>query len=169
MCAMELAVSLWDGIGTSNHTVRVAVKAMDRKFVRAIRRHHPNLAHRPSAQKVEIAPLPEPVPEAIVKAQKKRKTPVAEETAAIRAEVKAVLRRPSVNKTVMEVSARTGVAANLIVSKCRELEVCAARNEVLYLLHKGGFSLMQLGKIFAKDHTTVLHSVRRHRERTGAL
>ena len=65
-----------------------------------------------------------------------------------------------------EVSEKHGVSIEDIQGKSRLMKYVAARQEVCYRLSTElKFSLKQIGRLLGdRDHTTVLHSIRRHKK-----
>ena len=63
-----------------------------------------------------------------------------------------------------QVCKKRGVPIELIRGDGRAKPVCAARHELCYRLYtETGMSLPQVGRFLSKDHSTVLHSVRRYK------
>ena len=60
-----------------------------------------------------------------------------------------------------EVSKRLGIPIDAIFSGYRGKSVVAARQEAMALCRKHGYSLPEIGRFFNRDHTTVLHAVRK--------
>lgn len=48
-----------------------------------------------------------------------------------------------------------------IISPTRMRTVSLPRQVAMFKLHQLGYSLVEIGKIFNKDHTTVIHAVRK--------
>lgn len=71
---------------------------------------------------------------------------------------------------VAEVLAKHGVTRAELMSAQRGVHIVACRHEVFYRMSKETtLSLPQIGKrIGGKDHTTVLHGIRRHAAKIGA-
>lgn len=57
-----------------------------------------------------------------------------------------------------------GTAAAAIVAGVSSRTVTSARWSVWYDLHRRGWSLAAIGRFFRRDHTTVLHGVKRTEE-----
>jgi len=76
--------------------------------------------------------------------------------------------RAGVSATVMAVCKSHDVAPMLVAGTCRTKDVVAARNEIFSRLWEGGLSVERIGHAFGKDHTTVLHGIRRHRGESAA-
>jgi chromosomal replication initiation ATPase DnaA len=55
-----------------------------------------------------------------------------------------------------------------VMSRSRERAIAVARQEVFWRLYMGGKSSIQIGRMFGRDHTTVLHGIRRAEVRHGA-
>lgn len=71
---------------------------------------------------------------------------------------------------VEQVSNRTCVGIDLIIGDRRFHRVVHARNEAIYLIkdRKPVLSTPTIAKWFNRDHTSILHSIASHSERTGA-
>ena len=55
-----------------------------------------------------------------------------------------------------------GVSENLIKSKSRKDEVVKARHAYFYIAYKtSGKGLAEIGKLVNRDHTTVIHGIRK--------
>lgn len=73
-----------------------------------------------------------------------------------------MLKAPLFNRTVTEICARRGVSPLLVAGDNRQREIIAARNEIFAALAALGYSRTAIGRAFGKDHTTVMHGIRRH-------
>ena len=63
-----------------------------------------------------------------------------------------------------EVCKKHGIQMQFIRGENRSKPTCAARHELCYRLYtETGMSYPQIGRFLSKDHSTVLHSVRRHK------
>jgi len=58
------------------------------------------------------------------------------------------------------VANRAGITEADILGHCRARKFSNPRQFVMYLAHKRGMSLPQIGRIMGRHHTTVLHGVR---------
>jgi chromosomal replication initiator protein len=47
-----------------------------------------------------------------------------------------------------------------IMSRSRKRNIVLPRMVLMYKLYQTGFTLMEVGAIFGKDHTTVIHAIR---------
>jgi len=69
-----------------------------------------------------------------------------------------------VRDILAKVEESTGVAYNVMSSKTRERNFVIARQYAIYQvyqqLHHLGYTLMEIGKLFNRDHATVIHSVK---------
>lgn len=78
--------------------------------------------------------------------------------------------RPKAGRTTLriindEVSEEYGLnPADLLASGRGCDEISHARFAAFDRAHKAGFSLGMIGKYYGRDHTTVLHGIRRHEE-----
>lgn len=74
-------------------------------------------------------------------------------------------KRRTVRDFVEEVSTETGVPVAAILSKNRTRKFCVPRQEVFLRAHEYGLSLSHIGRVFDRDHTTILHGIRAARKR----
>ena len=66
-----------------------------------------------------------------------------------------------------EVAEENGLnAADLLTPTRSCTEVAHARFAAYDRAHKAGFSLSAIGKYYERDHTTVMHGIKRHKEIT---
>lgn len=74
---------------------------------------------------------------------------------------------PGWKRITAAVCAMHGVTIPEVMGQSRNRQVVACRHEIFYRLSKeSGFSLPQIGSRFGgRDHTTVLHGIRKHQER----
>lgn len=112
--------------------------------------------------------LPAPVPEKQVRTVKVAETTrtYGERTPKIPLVQRVIRKRfpmETMNSVIMRVCRAREVPPLLVAGDCRMKEVVAARNEVFAILNANGLSIERIGKAFAKDHTTVLYGIRRHR------
>lgn len=54
-----------------------------------------------------------------------------------------------------------GFSVAQLKSRDRKASVCRARHMVMYQLRQQGFSLPEIGALLDKDHTSVLHAIRK--------
>lgn len=169
----SLHSSLWEGERAVPGGQRAAFRKMNERFLAALRQHHGAMAvavkPRSSARHdVVVPPLP-PLPKPSVKPQAPLSVHLLDDLdEAELVQIRAILRRDSVRRVVEAISERTGIPAVRIVSMSRNVAVVAARHWAFYELQQAGFSLSQMGRMFKKDHTTILHGIRKHIARTGA-
>ena len=66
---------------------------------------------------------------------------------------------------IREVAEKTGVSYDLIMSPSRNKRIVAARDQAIRAVcdEYSNLSLPQIGRIFGRDHTTILHSLRKTR------
>lgn len=77
--------------------------------------------------------------------------------------------RLSIGSIIADTAAKHGLTATDLVGRSRALHtIIPARQEAMYLCaHDTPYGLPEIGKAFKRDHTTVLHGIRKHCERTG--
>jgi chromosomal replication initiation ATPase DnaA len=66
-----------------------------------------------------------------------------------------------VRAIVREVASETGVPAALIISPSRAARAVFARDEVIRRLRATGRSLLSIGRLVGRDHTTVCHALQK--------
>ena len=59
------------------------------------------------------------------------------------------------------VSVATGVSAADIIGRRRTACVVAARHDLFVAMWRRGFSIAEIGKTLGRDHTTVIHALRK--------
>jgi chromosomal replication initiator protein len=65
-----------------------------------------------------------------------------------------------------EVAAKHRLRPRDILGKCRVRPIVVARQEVMFRCRSEAMkSYPQIGRFLSKDHTTVIHGFRKHRER----
>ena len=72
-----------------------------------------------------------------------------------------------VREIIGKVESASGVAYNVMAAKTRERNYVIARQYAIYQIYKQlhhlGYTLTEIGKLFNRDHSTVLHSVKQIR------
>lgn len=67
---------------------------------------------------------------------------------------------------IKEVSLKHGVSVDDMISEIRSVPVVGARYEAIYRIREERhLSWAQIGRLFNRDHSTILHGWRMHRER----
>lgn len=68
-----------------------------------------------------------------------------------------------------QVSGRHGIPTDVILSEARQPKIVAARHEAMFLLNKKkGMAAAAVGRRMNRDHSTVLHGVKKHIARMAA-
>lgn len=75
------------------------------------------------------------------------------------------LREMKVLAVAEDVSAQTGIPLAAITGQSRLRYVAHARQLCFFIAHRSGFTLPEIGRVFSRDHTTVLHGIRAEHER----
>ena len=65
------------------------------------------------------------------------------------------------NRIQREIATRHGMTVDAMKGHSREARFAKARWEVMVALRDEGFSMPRIGRILNRDHTTVLHGLRR--------
>lgn len=63
------------------------------------------------------------------------------------------------------IAAKYGISVSELSGPRGSPIAAAARQELMWVLHRRGLSSVRIGQLIGRDHTTVLHGVRRHEER----
>ena len=78
-------------------------------------------------------------------------------------------RRASIKEIIAAVAAEYGVPASAIVGNSRLSVVTVPRQEAMRRAKEAGLTLAQIGRLMGgRDHTTVMHGIKRARERLAA-
>jgi len=77
--------------------------------------------------------------------------------------------RRSIARIIRDTADKYGLSSVDLVGRSRSgLTIIPARQEAMYLCAKDTpYGMKDIGKAFNRDHTTVLHGIRRHCERNG--
>lgn len=84
-----------------------------------------------------------------------------------RAEIKAIMSRASVRGFVKDVAREFGLTIDTLIGRSLEPKICRVRQIIWYRAHAEGYSLPQIGKVFGRDHTTIMHGIRNEKKRRG--
>lgn len=77
--------------------------------------------------------------------------------------------RSAWQRIAREVSLVTGVSLKEMRSSWRATHICAARHEAWWRMrHELSLSYPQIGRLWGRDHTTILNGVRKHQARIDA-
>ena len=67
----------------------------------------------------------------------------------------------TIDRIINDVSQRSGIEKEKILSRNRRKEIVAARFACMYLLRKEAFmTFAAIGRIFGRDHSTAMHALR---------
>lgn len=86
-------------------------------------------------------------------------------TDADRAIIAAIKDRASIRAIAKQVCAETGLRMPDIMGRSRMAHLCRARELMWFIAHENGASLPQIGRVFGRDHTTILHGIRNEKRR----
>jgi chromosomal replication initiation ATPase DnaA len=81
-----------------------------------------------------------------------------------------IKRKPTMQAILEEVAGKWGLEPRDLIGVSRQRSVAWPRQEVMYRIHETGcFSTTQIGRFLGdRDHTTILHGIRRHKARLDA-
>lgn len=74
----------------------------------------------------------------------------------------------SIREMTRQACAETGQPIPEIMGKSRKAELCRVRERIWLRAHEAGFSSAQIGRVFKRDHTSILHGIRNARQDTSA-
>lgn len=75
------------------------------------------------------------------------------------------LRHPGLMRRVIDAAAQnSGIRAADILGPCREREIAHLRFAVWLALHTRGFGYAPIARRFGRDHSSIMHGVKRARE-----
>jgi chromosomal replication initiation ATPase DnaA len=66
---------------------------------------------------------------------------------------------------IQQVCRAHGLPVPWVLGKSRVQRIVRARQEIMWKLNLLGLSMPQIGKRLNRDHTTVLHGIRKHQKR----
>lgn len=141
--------------------------ARQRAHYAEVRRRLMGAPAKPVIALGQIPPKPMPPVQPVLVAAPPPPPPPAPPPAPL-AEPPHITQRRRREDVLAKVAIKHGVTRDEMMSTSRSLVVVRARHEACYLLmkeQKYGYS--DLGRIFGKDHTTILHGVRKHCETHG--
>lgn len=137
--------------------------------------HYMAVRRRLNTAPVKHKPKPQvkiiDIREAAEKAEQRRKeAALAEEKAAIQRIYGDFLVGPSkYRQKIMEVAKKHEMGVEQMLGLSRKQSFVNARHEAMYELHLMGLSLPMIGRMMGRrDHTTVLHGIRRYKKILGA-
>lgn len=69
--------------------------------------------------------------------------------------------RAAVLRAIRDVSAQSGVPVGAIMGHDRRPRIVAARHLAMRVAHYAGVSFAEIGRVMGRDHTSVMHAVRK--------
>lgn len=129
------------------------------RYVNAVYRAHPELLPKPKALPM---PVEEPPAEYVVEM-----TPELVEQLIKRLENEAKPRWKPLSRAIIKaVAMKHDVRIHEIMGTSRERQIVHARQEAMFQIRETTpLSLPQIARMFGKDHSTVVHAVKAHKER----
>jgi hypothetical protein len=69
-------------------------------------------------------------------------------------------RKPILNHPIIRAGSKvTGVAPEVLAGDCRDAHIVLRRHKAMIAGHLMGFGYAEMGRIFARDHTTIMSAV----------
>lgn len=84
-----------------------------------------------------------------------------------RAAIERITARATVRAIVRQVCAETGHSYAEITGPSHKAALCRVREGIYVRAQDQGFSLPQIGRVFRRHHTTILHGIRNAKSRKG--
>ncbi len=81
--------------------------------------------------------------------------------------IAAIRGRATIRQFARNVCAEAGVSIHIVMGRNRTPAICRLRELIWYRAHAEGYSLNQIGQVFGRDHTTVMHGIRNEQRRRG--
>lgn len=88
-------------------------------------------------------------------------------TEADRAALANIEHRATVRQIASQVCAETGTSYAEVMGSNRAACLCRVREVIYYMATREGFSSPQIGRVFRRDHTTILSGLRNEQKRRG--
>ncbi|WP_103173750.1 helix-turn-helix domain-containing protein [Paracoccus sp. SY] len=88
-------------------------------------------------------------------------------TDADRAAIQLIKQRSKVRAIAKQVCDETGMDYALVMGRCREAHICQVRHLIWAIAQQNGASLAQIGRVFNRDHTTILSGIQSEKRRRG--
>ena len=88
-------------------------------------------------------------------------------TDADRAQIRDIHKRASIRQITREVCEEAEIPVCLVLGPGRDAHLCRVRETIYDIATRHGFSLTQIGRVFQRDHTTVMSGLRNIRKRRG--
>jgi chromosomal replication initiator protein len=81
-----------------------------------------------------------------------------------------VKKPPGISTTVFsiirDVARKHDLTVPMIMGDSRNKPIVAARQEAIWRIwRERGYAFARIGRVFGKDHTTIMHSIAKHEER----
>lgn len=134
------------------------------RLLERLREHHPEMERHDGWESMDRRPQrkePEPEPERV-----RASEPTAAAIDDMRSAIAVVMQRRRLLPVIAHIADKHDVAADIILSPSRRRSAVLARQEAITYVHDvTGIGPASLGRLFHRDHSTVLHSIRKHRER----
>lgn len=88
-------------------------------------------------------------------------------TDADRAAILAIKERSAIRAIAKRVCQETGLDYSLVMGRCRETQFTQARQLIWSIAQQNGASLAQIGRVFNRDHTTIMSGIQSEKRRRG--
>jgi len=67
------------------------------------------------------------------------------------------------------VALKHGLTRHDILGRVKTTHICRARHEAFYTFRRRGWSYAEIGRLFGRDHSTIIHGVEKHQKIAFAL
>lgn len=62
-----------------------------------------------------------------------------------------------------QISRQTGIPMEELLGESRQRYIIEARDKVIFMLHRKGYSAAKIGRMMQRDHSSILHSLAKSR------
>lgn len=76
--------------------------------------------------------------------------------------------RISIRDMIRQASDQTGIPMDELMGPSHRAELCRIRELIYAAARRQGYSLPQIGRVFRRDHTTILSGLRNYEAKHGA-
>lgn len=132
--------------------------------------HYKAIRAKLDGPRLKPEPKPKPVPVVIVKPPEPEPEPEVVEEGKFSKDdllITRGLKRDRIRSIILPILRRRNLTWEMIRGQNRHGPIVRGRSEVFFALVSNGYGFAETGRICGRDHTTVIHGVRRWKDRNG--
>jgi hypothetical protein len=132
--------------------------------------HYKAIRAKLDGQRPKPEPKPKPAPVVIVKPPEPEPEPEVVEEGKFSKDDMLItrgLKRDRIRAIILPILRRRNLTWEMIRGQNRHGPIVRGRSEVFFALVSNGYGFAETGRICGRDHTTVIHGVRRWKDRNG--